>query len=129
VNQQLQNELEKADVELAFTRIGLNFKELFGSGSVQGNPYREHTWLVKESGGFLVVNAIPAVVDQDRLFWEEWYLNEGEIHHHVLSLWRPHTYHAVFQAPERDDLHPEYCFGSAWYVVEDPDMSPWLLRR
>jgi hypothetical protein len=128
-NLHLHNELEKAGVESACTRIGLSFNELFCCSTVEGNPYHAHTWIVKENADFLVINAVPAVSDQNRLFWEEWYLHKGEIHHHVLSLWRPHTYHAVFQAPSQDDIHPAPCFGSAWYVIEDPDMTPWLLRR
>jgi hypothetical protein len=80
---------------------------------------------------FLVINAIPPSELQDHLFWEEWYLQKerGEIHHHVLSLWRPQSFNEVFRAPEFDEIHPEECFGRLWYVIEDPDKRPWLLRR
>ncbi len=45
-----------------------------------------------------MINAIVEDAEQDRLFWEEWYLYEDEIHHHVLSLWRPPAYDEVFSA-------------------------------
>lgn len=146
----LIEQLEKAGAPEAFAAIGLDYDTLFGSAEAfDQNPYRSHQWIVKEHGEFLVVNAIPPAELQDQLFWEEWYLQkadasrnaddpgkaeasrsaDGEIHHHILTLWRPQTYHEIFTAPETDAVHPEPSFGQTWYVIEDPDMTPWLLRR
>lgn len=130
MNNPLWGRLIASGVDAAMERIGLDFKKLFGDASLFAcDPYRDHMWLVKENDEFLVVNAIPARENLDRLFWEEWYLNNDEVHHHVLTVWRPGTYDEVFHAPQSDGIHPEPCFGSTWYVIEDPDMTPWLLRR
>lgn len=126
----LQEKLALMGVDKSFHRIGLDVAMLFAdSKKLQENPYRNHHWVVKENGGFLVVNAIPSKEDQDHLFWEEWYLHAGEVHHHILSLWEPSVYQEVFQAPACDDIHPAQCFGSRWFVIEDVDMRPLLLRR
>jgi len=126
----LQKELTAIGVEKTFLRMGLDFETLFSdSKKLQENPYRNHHWVVKENEEYLVVNAIPSKEVKDHIFWEEWYLHAGEVHHHVLSLWEPCAYQEVFQAPERDDIHPPQCFGSRWFVIEDADMRPLLLRR
>ncbi len=126
----LQKKLMQMGVTMAFQRIGIDIELLFADfKKLQEDPYRNHSWVVKENEEYLVVNAIPNKEDQDHLFWEEWYLHAGEVHHHILSLWEPSVYQEVFQAPEHDDIHPSQCFGSRWFVVEDVDMRPLLLRR
>ncbi len=126
----LQKELTAMGVGKAFHRMGLEFEALFsGLKRLQENPYRNHQWVLKENEEYLVVNAIPSKEDQDHLFWEEWYLHAGKAHHHILSLWEPGAYQEVFHAPERDAIHPPQCFGSRWFVIEDADMRPLLLRR
>jgi len=122
--------LRAQDVDVTIKRLGLDVDAIFpGLDTLVENPYRFHTWLVKENHGFLVVNAIPKEDDQDHLFWEEWYRYQGEVHHHLLSHWKPYLHHEVFTAPASDDIHPPQSFGKVWYVVEDPDMRSLLLRR
>ena len=126
----LQKKLMQMGVTMAFQRIGLDVELLFADlKKLQEDPYRNHSWVVKENEEYLVVNAIPSKEDQDHLFWEEWYFHAGEVHHHILSLWEPCVYQEVFHAPEHDDIHPSQCFGSRWFVIEDVDMRPLLLRR
>ena len=112
-----------------FEKMSLSINELFLSDTIETNPYSEHNWELREGGGFTVVNAIPDSDKQDRLFWEEWYVHQGEVHHHILSLYKPAHYDEIFVCPESDDIHPSLSFGKTWYVVEDPDMKPILLRR
>jgi len=122
--------LKKENIEKTCIEMHLDFGKIFpDSQDFDANPYRNHIWVVKQNADFLVINAIPREKDQDCLFWEEWYMHKGEVHHHILSLYRPLGYQEVFQAPESDDIHPSFCFGSRWYVIEDPDMSAVLLRR
>ncbi len=124
----LEDVLQEEGVRAALAELGLDAGSVFG-GWKSANPYRNHRWLVKRTRDKLIVNAIPEEVDQDHLFWEEWYAEGGRTHHHVLSLWRPARHDAVFQAPSRDDEHPPLSFGKRWYVVDDPDMRAWLVRR
>ncbi len=112
-----------------FDEMGLSINEMFLSDTICINPYNLHNWELRKSGGFTVVNAIPDEDKQDKLFWEEWYIGEGEVHHHILTLYKPPHYDEVFVCPAKDDIHPALSFGKVWYVVEDPDMKPLLLRR
>jgi hypothetical protein len=126
----LETVLQRENVIGTLGRLGLSVDEVFpGLASLGGNPYRHHRWMVKENHGYLVINAIPEEADQDHLFWEEWYSFEQEVHHHILTLYKPFMHHEIYQAPAGDDLHPPQCFSKKWYVVEDPDMRALLLRR
>lgn len=126
--QSLQDVLREQGVLAAFAEMGLDPAALFGSAA-GADPYRHHRWLVKRTPDKIIVNAIPEEADQDHLFWEEWYTEGGKAHHHVLSRWQPARHDGVFQAPARDDEHPPLCFGKRWFVVDDPDMRAWLVRR
>jgi hypothetical protein len=112
-----------------FNEMNLSFNELFLSDEIQINPYSSHNWELHKSGGFTVVNAVPDENMQDKLFWEEWYIGNDEVHHHILTLYKPAHYDEVFVCPVEDDIHPTLSFGKVWYVVEDTDMKPLLLRR
>jgi hypothetical protein len=124
----LQETLREQGVLAAIAELGLDAGGVFG-GEPTANPYRHHRWLVKRTPTKLIVNAIPEEEDQDHLFWEEWYADAGRTHHHVLSRWAPARFDAIFEAPARDDEHPPPSFGKRWYVIDDPDMRAWLLRR
>jgi len=121
--------LEKKGVKSACNKIGLDFQKLFAN-DLNYNSYKEHIWYVNNHSKVIVFSAVPPENKQDRLFWEEWYRmrEEKEYHHHVLTRWRPKYYDEIYNAPEHDDIHPEPIFRKKWYVVDDPDMSPWLLR-
>ena len=126
--QALMEALRVHGVNTALDEIGLDAATLFTT-RLADDPYRHHRWIVKRAGKKTIVNAIPDEADQDHLFWEEWYAEGGRVHHHILSLWAPARHDAVFEAPQRDDEHPEPSFGKRWFVIDDPDMRPWLLRR
>jgi hypothetical protein len=123
--------LREINGDSACKQIGIDFNELFVTDFVD-DPYAEHTWYINNHEKVVVINALPPRDKQDRIFWEEWYRmrNEEICHHHVLTLWRPKCYDAIWVAPDKkDDIHPESVLGKKWYVVEDPDMRPLLLRR
>jgi hypothetical protein len=35
---------------------------------------------------------------------------------------------SIIGAPEHDDIHPEQVLGKTWYVIDDKDLGPVLLR-
>lgn len=121
--------LKKNGAEEYFDAMKLDMDELFASQSFDEDPYRDHNWEFRRNDSFIIVNAIPNADLQDRIFWEEWYIHDGEVHHHVLTLWRPKDFDEIFDCPESDDIHPALSFGKRWYVVEDPEMKPVLFRR
>ena len=127
----LVNILKEKNVDGAFAVIGLDFDESFPhtlAGS-KDNPYEDHEWVVKVVPVFgHVVNAVPIDEKMDELFWEEWFTKDGTIYHHILSLKEPAQYDEIFEAPEHDEIHPERVLGKNWYVIDDKDLSPVLLR-
>ena len=112
-------------LEGAFAGLGLDFRALFPNMGA----YENHEWLVKTIPRVgLIVNAVPPEAQIRKQPWEEWYKLEGRLHHHVLYLQKPPHHDEVFDAPEHDDVHPPRTLGKSWFVIEDPDMSPALLR-
>jgi hypothetical protein len=118
--------METKELEEAFAGLGLDFGKLFPCVVA----YTGHEWLVKTIPRVgLIINAVPPDAELGRRQpWEEWYKLEGRLHHHVLYLTQPPKHDEIFQAPEHDDIHPPRTLGKSWYVIEDPDMSPALLR-
>ncbi|HOV63829.1 MAG TPA: hypothetical protein PLG43_08125 [Spirochaetia bacterium] len=120
--------LEEKGVDRAFADLGLDVERLFPKDKLKDNLYADHIWKVVRVPGWIIINAVPPVEKQDTLFWEEWYLHEGKVFHHILSLWKPASYTEIFHAPQHDDVHPPEVFGKNWYVIDDPDMRPYLYR-
>ncbi len=117
--------MDMAELERAFAGLGLEFRALFPDP----RPYQAHEWLVKAVAGFgTIINAVPPDRKLRSLPWEEWYLRERTLHHHVLYLKKPPKHDEIFQAPDHDEVHPPRTLGKSWYVIEDPDMRPVLLR-
>jgi hypothetical protein len=123
--------LKNCGVDKAFPLLQLDFSDLFEKRLTSGNArvYDQHEWIVRDVPVLgCVVNAVPRKTRIEDLFWEEWFRRDGRTLHHLLTLKRPARYDDVFVAPEHDDIHPEASFGRTWYVVNDPDMCPVLLR-
>jgi hypothetical protein len=118
-------------IDKHYRTLGLEVSSLFPEHSrVEATErYGHHEWLVKTIPTYgTIINAVPPDDRIDELPWEEWYVLEGKNHHHVLYLREPDRYDEIFEAPDADDIHPPRTLGRNWYVVDDPDMSPALLR-
>jgi hypothetical protein len=123
--------LRARGVAQAFPFLQLDFSELFEKRFTRGNArvYDHHDWIVRNVPALgRIVNAVPKKSVLEELIWEEWFRKDGKTYHHILTLKRPPRYDDVFVAPEHDDVHPEVTLGRTWYVVNDLDMSPVLLR-
>ena len=123
--------LRARGVEKAFPLLQLDFFELIERLLTRGNAraYSHHEWVVRNVHPLgCIVNAVPRREMLEELLWEEWFRKDGKTRHHILSLKRPSRFDEVYVAPEHDDIHPEGTFGRTWYVVDDPDMTPMLLR-
>ncbi len=130
--QQLVDILKKQGVDRAFVQLGLDFYDLFESRITArtAGAYADHNWVVKNvPGQGWIVNAVPRPARLRDLFWEEWFRKDGVHYHHVLHLARPARFDEVFAAPEHDDIHPEITLGKSWYVIDEKDMTPVLLRK
>jgi hypothetical protein len=123
--------LKEKSIAKEFSGLGIEFQTLFPESKRQRatDLYGRHEWLVKTVPRFgTIINAVPPEEEINQLPWEEWYRLEGVNHHHVLYLKEPAKYDELFEAPDADDVHPPRTLGKNWYVVDDPDMSPVLLR-
>jgi len=123
--------LKARGVAQAFPLLQLDFSELFEKRFSRGNArvYDQHEWIVRDVPALgRIVNAVPKKSMLEELIWEEWFRKDGKTYHHILTLKRPARYDDVFVAPEHDEVHPEVTLGRTWYVVNDLDMSPVLLR-
>ena len=127
----LKFKLQRQNVDMSFGKLGLDFEELFPDsllGSIDRN-YGKHQWIVRDVPRFnTVINAVPPDETLHELPWEEWFMLDGTLHHHVLYTKEPDHYDEIFDAPEHDDVHPPRTFGKKWYVIEDENMNPVLLR-
>ena len=124
--------LREKNIDRAFKSLSLDFNTLFPLQRIEesGNPYKDYEWILKTAPRFnTVINAVPPDEKMDELPWEEWYVLNEVIHHHVLFLKEPPRYDEIFEAPDYDEIHPPRTLGKNWYVIEDPDMSPVLLRN
>ncbi len=123
--------LKDRKIEEAFLGLCLNFNELFPWQDREKATwkYGNHEWLVKTVPKFnTIINAVPPDEKIGEHPWEEWYVLDEKIHHHVLYLEEPARYDEIYDAPDFDDIHPPRTLGKKWFVIEDPDMSPVLLR-
>ncbi len=128
---ELTSMLREKGIDKDFESLGLDFTTLFAPQNIdeKSNPYGSYEWLVKNVPRFgTVINAVPPDGRMEELPWEEWYLLEGFRYHHVLYLKEPSRYDEIFEAPQRDEIHPPRTLGKNWYVIEEPDLSPVLLR-
>ncbi len=117
--------MDRQELERGFASLRLDFRTLFPGTQA----YEAHEWIVKSVPGIgTIINAVPPDSKIGSLPWEEWYIREGKLHHHVLYLKKPPRHDEIFKAPKHDDVHPPRTLGKNWYVVEDLDMSPVLLR-
>jgi hypothetical protein len=123
---------EENGIDRRFESLGYDFHKLFPErerSRIQ-SAYGDYQWLVKTVGRFgTIINAVPPDDKIDVLPWEEWFVLEGKLTHHVLYLAEPDSFDEIFDAPAHDDVHPRRTLGKTWYVIDDEDMSPVLLRK
>jgi len=128
----LMDTLKAHGVDRALASFRLDVEELFHKRITRGttHAYDHHEWVVRDDPlRGQVVSAVPRKAMIEDLPWEEWLVKEGKARHRILTLKRPSRYNDVFIAPDQDETRPSAVLGRTWYVVDDPDLSPLLLRR
>jgi hypothetical protein len=75
-----------------------------------------------------VINAVPALERTDETPWEEWFRQEGNLHHHILYSVKQAESTETWQGPPDDQYHPPQVLGRLWHVHNDPNSQPILLR-
>jgi hypothetical protein len=119
-----------ADVFL--TNMGIDFDSNFLEPILNTNqstdPYANSIWqiiphsLVSQG----VLHCYPKNVTSEKVIWEEWFLLDNEIHHHILSN-QPFDSAQGIWTPEPNDVdHPIEVLGRSWHYENSKDLRPKL---
>lgn len=106
-----------------------NFLQSINNCELLEDPYLNCKWeIIPHSvipGG--VLHCYPTEITSSRVIWEEWFLMDGEIHHHILSN-QPFAEEQGVWTPEADDKdHPVEVLGRSWHYQNTSDLRPSLL--
>ncbi len=94
------------------------------------STYPGWTWTVRRCDEFpIILNALPPEGKLEELFWEEWFVLDGKVHHHILSVPEPVSFEKIFQAPDADEIHPPEVLGKRWYEQNYLNMEPVLFKK
>jgi len=119
-----QSIIEEGVLEAA-KRIGLH-PTLFDS-EVMSQHYAGHQWVVFENSVVgTVINAIPPLNQTATIPWEEWFVMDGEMRHHILFTEKNESSTMTWQGPMDDEDHPKPVLGKLWHV-HNAEPTPYLL--
>lgn len=127
--------LQSKGIDREFAELGFEIQELFVPQTrideqSEENPYKGYEWIVRKNVEKIgtIINAVPPDEKMDYLPWEEWFVLNGEQIHHVLYLKQLSHYDEIFEAPQKDGIHPDRTIGKRWYVLYDTNMKAALLQ-
>lgn len=123
-----------AGIDVACEIMGFPFKELFIDGCImEKNPYDDYYWCVYTTTDSRVnhsiyIHAIPPLDSTENLPWEEWFVMEGQRHHHVCYKERTEKTVNMVEIPLTDADHPLFTVNKRWFWYIDRDIKPVLYR-
>ena len=118
--------------EAFLQKIGIDFQSNFigpiSNSKLISDPYINSIWeIIPHSlipAG--VLHCYPKNVESEKVIWEEWFLLDNEIHHHVLSN-QPIESAQEIWTPEPNDIdHPVAVLGRSWHYENSEDLRPTL---
>ena len=113
--------------------IGIDFTSAFldslHSSTVEHNPYQNHIWQVMASSQIPegVLHVYPIKIGSTPIIWEEWFLLNGEIRHHILSNAPLANEDGIWQPEANDTDHPKVVINTKWHYRNSKDLSPSLI--
>lgn len=122
------------DLENFCASVGIDFSNIFAGSlelsTAEVDPYLHYRWVIMENHRLPhgVLHLVPPLVGNLPTLWEEWFLDESHLHHHVLrnhahdlatDLWRGNT---------SDSEHPREVLGIQWHHSNDADLRPVRFR-
>ena len=109
----------------AAKNLGIDKNEFINPKTVQ--YYEDHEWMVIDNSEVgIVINAVPDITKTDTIPWEEWFIMENEIHHHVLFSVKHEKSTMTWQGEQDDKDHPKQVLGVLWHVYNDMSITPFL---
>lgn len=128
--EQVRENWRDIDLEKFCGHAGIEFHKNFeislNSSDATTNPYDHYRWEILDGGRIQhgVLHLVPHSVTELPALWEEWFLDEGLIHHHVL---RNHPHHLAtdtWLGDVDDTEHPRQVLGAMWHYSNDSDLRP-----
>ena len=114
-------------------RIGVDFEHDFRtsleSSNLKANPYAENIWEIFPNSQIKegVLHCYPKLVGKTKVIWEEWFLLNGELRHHVLSNQPLPNEEGVWTPEPGDTDHPQEVITTSWHYRNDLNRKPSLI--
>lgn len=124
---------DQENAEAFLKSIGIDFASAFldplHSSTVEHNPYQNHIWQVMASSQIPegVLHVYPIKIGAVPIIWEEWFLLNGEIRHHILSNAPLDNEDGIWQPEPTDTDHPKIVLNTKWHYRNSKDLSPSLI--
>lgn len=123
---------QELNAELFLTSIGIdfnsNFIEPISNSNLTADPYLNSIWEIVPhsfvSQG--VLHCFPKTVGPEKVIWEEWFLLDSEIHHHILSNHPFYSAEGIWTPKPNDADHPIKVLGRSWHYENSKDLKPTL---
>ena len=107
-----------------------DFLDTLTRAANSSNPYSESIWKIVPNSAIPtgVLHCYPKVVDADLVTWEEWFLLEGKIRHHILSNHPFPSEEGVWTPEPGDQDHPKEVIFTSWHYMNSQDHKPALFN-
>ena len=108
--------------------LGIDY-EIFTTPEIS-ELYANHEWIVIQNSLVgPVINAVPDISIADSVPWEEWFLMEGNIHHHILFKKKHQKSNMTWEGSLDDNEHPKKVLGILWHVHNEKNVNPFLTYK
>ena len=110
--------------------IGVNFDKYFiealDASPLDSDPYNDATWEIWPHSQIPsgVLHCYPKKVESTGVNWEEWFLMDGEIHHHILSNTKFDRATGIWVPQPGDVDHPVAILDYSWHYEISGDLRP-----
>ena len=123
---------QELNIESFLVNIGIDFKSNFlepiSSCNLDSDPYLNSIWqiiphsLIPQG----VLHCYPKEITSQKVIWEEWFLMDNEIHHHILSNHPFDSAQGIWTPEPNDTDHPIEVLGRSWNYENSKDLKPTL---
>jgi hypothetical protein len=110
--------------------IGIDFDKYFIGAidltTLKSDPYEDAYWEIFPHSQIPsgVLNCYPKRVEAGGVDWEEWFLLDGEPHHHILSNKKFDGAKGIWVPQPGDADHPVAILDFSWHYQISEDMRP-----
>ena len=123
------------DVQSFLEKIGVNFQTNFAQPlsncNSEESPFLNSKWQIIPHSAISngVLHCYPLRLSTSRVIWEEWFLLDGNIHHHLLSNLPFPSEQGIWTPDATDVDHPQEVLGRSWHYENLTEMKPVTLNR